>query len=57
MGEMGDTFYIIEVGEVEVLARRWAAIVGVINRLGPGDFFGEDALLRAVLPARRQFAP
>jgi CRP-like cAMP-binding protein/Tfp pilus assembly protein PilF len=49
MGEMGDTFYIIEVGEVEVLAPDMAGqSVGVINRLGPGDFFGEIALLRAV---------
>jgi CRP-like cAMP-binding protein len=49
MGEMGENFYIIEVGEVEVLAPDMRAqAVGVINRLGPGDFFGEIALLRAV---------
>ncbi len=49
MGEMGDTFYIIEVGEVEVLAPDMGGQpVGVINRLGPGNFFGEIALLRAV---------
>jgi CRP-like cAMP-binding protein len=50
MGEMGDTFYVIEVGEVEVLAPDMGTSqsVGVINRLGPGDFFGEIALLRAV---------
>jgi CRP-like cAMP-binding protein len=49
MGEMGDTFYVIEVGEVEVLAPEMGGqTVGVINRLGPGDFFGEIALLRAV---------
>lgn len=49
MGEMGDTFYIIEVGEVEVLAPDMEGqSVGVINRLGPGEFFGEIALLRAV---------
>ncbi len=49
MGEMGDTFYIIEVGEVEVLAPDMGGQpAGVINRLGPGDFFGEIALLRAV---------
>lgn len=49
MGEMGDTFYIIEVGEVEVLAPDLGGqSVGVINRLGPGNFFGEIALLRAV---------
>jgi len=49
MGEMGDTFYIIEIGEVEVLAPEIGKHpVGVINRLGPGNFFGEIALLRAV---------
>lgn len=49
MGEMGDTFYIIEMGEVEVLAPDLGGRpVGVINRLGPGDFFGEIALLRSV---------
>ncbi|RME70982.1 MAG: tetratricopeptide repeat protein, partial [Chloroflexi bacterium] len=49
MGEMGDTFYIIEVGEVEVLAPEMGrSSGGVINRLGPGNFFGEIALLRAV---------
>ncbi|MDM8527108.1 cyclic nucleotide-binding domain-containing protein [Anaerolineales bacterium HSG24] len=49
MGEMGQSFYIIEVGEVEVLAPDLGGQrSGVINRLGPGDFFGEIALLRAV---------
>ncbi len=49
MGEMGDTFYIIEMGEVEVLAPDLGRqIGGVINRLGPNEFFGEIALLRAV---------
>jgi len=49
MGEMGDTFYIIETGEVEVLAPDMGdQSIGVINRLGPGNFFGEIALLRAV---------
>jgi CRP-like cAMP-binding protein/Flp pilus assembly protein TadD len=45
MGEMGATFFIIETGEVEVLA---PDIKSVLNRLGSGDFFGEIALLRAV---------
>jgi CRP-like cAMP-binding protein len=49
MGEMGETFYIIETGEVEVLAPDMGGQPsGVINRLGPGDFFGEIALLRAI---------
>ena len=48
MGEMGDTFYIIETGEVEVLAPDVKGAPNVLNRLGTGDFFGEIALLRAV---------
>lgn len=48
MGEMGDTFYILESGEVEVLAPDLRGQQAVINRLGPGEFFGEIALLRAV---------
>jgi CRP-like cAMP-binding protein/tetratricopeptide (TPR) repeat protein len=48
MGEMGDTFYIIETGEVEVLAPDVKGAPNVLNRLGSGDFFGEIALLRAV---------
>ena len=49
MGEMGDKFYVIETGEVEVLAPDMGGQPsGVINRLGPGDFFGEIALLRAI---------
>lgn len=48
MGEMGDTFYIIETGEVEVLAPDVKGSPNVLDRLGPGDFFGEIALLRAV---------
>jgi len=53
MGEMGDTFYIIESGSVQVLAPEIhgaSAQPGshVINSLEAGDFFGEIALLRAV---------
>ncbi|MFQ5576280.1 MAG: cyclic nucleotide-binding domain-containing protein [Anaerolineae bacterium] len=53
MGEMGDTFYIIESGEVQVLApdiqRAEAPNTAIIiNNLKAGDFFGEIALLRAV---------
>lgn len=49
MGEMGKTFYVIETGQVEVLAPDMGGQPsGVINRLGPGDFFGEIALLRAI---------
>jgi MFS family permease len=42
-GEPGDRFYVIESGEVEVLKDG-----GVINEEGPGEFFGEIALLREV---------
>lgn len=48
IGEMGDTFYIVETGAVEVLAPDVTGSSMVLNRLGPGDFFGEIALLRAV---------
>jgi CRP-like cAMP-binding protein/Tfp pilus assembly protein PilF len=48
MGEMGDTFYIVETGEVEVLAPDVKGMPSVLNRLEPGDFFGEIALLRAI---------
>jgi CRP-like cAMP-binding protein len=49
MGEKGQTFYVIETGEVEVLAPDISGQPsGVINRLGPGEFFGEIALLRAI---------
>jgi MFS family permease len=42
-GESGDRFYMIEGGEVEVLEDGVAA-----RREGPGDFFGEIALIRDV---------
>ncbi len=49
MGASGDKFYIIEAGEVEVLAPDIGSQRGsVINRLSVGDFFGEIALLRSV---------
>lgn len=52
MGEMGDTFYIIESGSVQVLApdihTRGSKKSIVINKLNAGNFFGEIALLRTV---------
>ncbi|MGA3217275.1 MAG: MFS transporter [Acidimicrobiales bacterium] len=42
-GMAGDRFYLIESGTAEVTARG-----KVVNRLGPGDSFGEIALLRDV---------
>ena len=42
-GMAGDRFYLIKSGVAEVIARGV-----VVNRLGPGDAFGEIALLRDV---------
>lgn len=42
-GDHGDRFYVIQGGDAEVLQRGRP-----INRLGPGDHFGEIALLRDV---------
>jgi CRP-like cAMP-binding protein len=42
-GEAGDLFYVLDVGEAET------DVDGrIVRRLGPGDSFGEIALLRAV---------
>jgi putative ABC transport system ATP-binding protein len=43
-GEVGDKFYIIESGVVEVTAKKEGAPLTDVM-LGPGDFFGEVALL------------
>jgi CRP-like cAMP-binding protein len=40
-GDLGDEFFVIESGSAEV-----ARDGEVINELGPGDFFGEIALLK-----------
>jgi hypothetical protein len=42
-GDEGDRFYMIESGKVEVLPAEGGSV-----QLGPGDFFGEIALLRDV---------
>src|SRR5205807_10585567 len=42
-GDSGDLFYVIDAGTVEILTDEKAPVV-----LGPGDFFGEIALLRDV---------
>jgi CRP-like cAMP-binding protein len=39
-GDLGDEFFVIEAGSAEVVRDRER-----INELGPGDFFGEMALL------------
>lgn len=43
-GQPGDAFYLIHRGEAEVLRNRNGA-EEVLTRLGPGDYFGEIALL------------
>jgi NADH dehydrogenase len=46
-GELGDRFYIIEKGQVEVV-RRGAGEAARLATLGAGEYFGEVALLRDV---------
>lgn len=46
-GDPGRHVYVIKAGTVEVLARQADGSQRVINRLGPGDHFGEMALLRS----------
>ena len=45
-GEMPEALYVIECGEVEVVAIRNRARPEVVNILGPQSFFGDDALLK-----------
>jgi ABC-type lipoprotein export system ATPase subunit len=44
-GELGDCFYIITRNQAEVLLRRPAGSDVVVERLGPGQFFGEVSLV------------
>lgn len=44
-GEVGDTFYIIKAGTVEVEVADARGKTAVIAKMGSGDFFGEMALL------------
>jgi CRP-like cAMP-binding protein len=44
-GEAGDRFYVIRQGRVEVLLEEPGQPVHRVTELGPGDFFGELALL------------
>jgi CRP/FNR family cyclic AMP-dependent transcriptional regulator len=43
-GEQGDTMYVLRSGRVEV-HRAWGERIAIIGRLGPGDCFGEMALI------------
>ncbi len=44
-GEVGDLFYVIETGIAEVIRRSPKGEEEVLATLGPGDFFGEEALI------------
>ncbi len=46
-GEIGNQFYVITEGEVEVIRLGEDGTEVVINQLGVGEYFGEVALLRA----------
>lgn len=46
-GEPGDAFYIIRTGQVEMLGRRSDGSLYRLGLLGPGEPFGEQALLAA----------
>jgi CRP-like cAMP-binding protein len=45
-GEIGDAFFIVESGEVEVWVKKgWFSSGKLVATLGPGTFFGEMALI------------
>ncbi len=45
-GEVGDRFYIVRRGHVEVTQRDERGVTEIVNQLDRGDYFGEVALLR-----------
>ncbi len=45
-GETGDSFFVIYEGRVSVTVREWGFFSRRLSVLGPGDCFGEMALLR-----------
>ena len=51
-GDPGRHVYVIKSGTVEVVANRPDGSLDVTDRLGPGDHFGDVALLRRNLPHR-----
>lgn len=44
-GEIGDMFYVIENGTAEVIRRDKKGNEEILANLGPGDYFGEEALI------------
>lgn len=44
-GDPGDVLYIIESGQVKIVSHETQAAELVFNQFGPGDFFGEMALI------------
>lgn len=44
-GEVGDLFYVIETGMAQVIRRAANGEEEVLATLGPGDYFGEEALI------------
>lgn len=44
-GEIGDLFYVIERGTADVVRRSKSGEEELLAKLGPGDFFGEEALI------------
>lgn len=44
-GDPGDAFYIVLDGSVSVRLKRFLFLTKTVAQLGPGDFFGEMALL------------
>lgn len=51
-GDRGTEFYIVQKGKAVVLTRNADGVPVVLNRLGPGDYFGEIALLEDVAHRR-----
>lgn len=51
-GDPGRHVYVLKSGTVEVVSRRPDGSSEVVDRLGPGDHFGDVALLRRNLPHR-----
>jgi hypothetical protein len=51
-GDPGRHVYVVKSGTLEVLSNRPDGSAEVVDRLGPGDHFGDIALLRRNLPRR-----